>query len=105
MNTMKTTLYIITTLFTFSLNPLFAGSDPAPEKNLNPSGLNPNVPVVATFEESVPDQDLTYRIMLKVLAPSTPEVADFYETPEDVTPFLNELAPTVPDKADFSDTI
>ena len=91
--------------FTFSLNPVFAGSDPAPEKNLNPSGLNPAVPALATFDESVPDQDLTYKTMLKVLAPTTPEVADFYETTDDLMPAANDFEPSVPVSADFNDTI
>jgi hypothetical protein len=105
MISMKTTIYIITTLLTFSFNTLMASGESAPASIITDTELAPAIPVEATFEESVPDQDYTFRLALKVLAPVTPQEADFQEEIVATEPFNTDLAPTTPETAEFEDSI
>jgi len=102
---MKTTIYIITALLTFSLNPLLARSESAPDGMITGTELAPSVPGQATFEESVPDQDNTYRFALKVLAPVTPAEADFQEEVMAAEMPAIDLVPSTPETAEFEDSI
>jgi hypothetical protein len=104
-STMKTTLYIITALLTFSFNTLPDRSNAAPVRNITGTELNPVIPAIATFEESVPDQDNHFALALRTLAPVTPEEADFNESTPEAGVQTLDLAPETPDTAEFEDSI
>jgi hypothetical protein len=103
---MKTTLYIITILLTFSFNTVAANNGSVPVRGISNTELTPTIPSVATFEESIPDQDLTFQIALKVFAPVAPDEADFQEgSAIQADQLLPDLTPVLPDTAEFEDSI
>ena len=102
---MKTSIYILTTLFTLSFTPLMASNTSVLERPPVATELTPSVPLEATFDESVPEQDITLKLALKLLAPVTPEEAEFYEAAEEVTAPSTGLEPVAPETADFEDSI
>jgi len=102
---MKTTIYIITTLLTFSFNSLYASGTELSERYIAATELTPSLPAEATFEESVPDQEYLYSVMLKVLAPVTPAEADFVEEGNEYSTVLEQLLPITPEEAEFNDSI
>jgi hypothetical protein len=104
-NTMKTTIYIITTLLTLSFNSLYASGTDLSARYIATTELTPSLPVEATFEESVPDQESLYAAMLKVLVPVTPAEADFMEEGNAYSNVLNQLLPVTPEEAEFNDSI
>jgi len=121
---MKTLTKILAIALTLQVGVLFAGNNSewvsAPRENvsLKVEALAPVVPPIATFEEisitiiyksfapcnpmaagfeeTESDLNLTYD-----LAPVTPLVADFNDTPEIANPDYSYLAPTTPAVADF----
>lgn len=103
--TMKTTILIITTLFTISFNSAFAIGTENPAGFIFSSELSPSVPAEATFEENVPDQANIKAFMLNVLAPVTPAEADFYDEEGTVNDISGDLLPDLPAEAGFNDTI
>ena len=102
---MKTIMYILTAFLTFSFSTLYASANGDPERFISASELAPVVPVEATFEESVPDMDNLYSLMLKVLAPIAPTEADFSDNGASSPALLQNLEPVLPGEADFSDSI
>ncbi len=100
---MKTTLYIITFLLTLSFSTLYAGEGSAPSRTASAGELTPMVPKEVTFDV-VSDDPVLVRWLLKVLAPSTPKVADFNEAAIADTLDMKSLLPTVPMEADFDDS-
>jgi len=102
---MKTTIYIITTLLTLSFNSLYASGTDISARYVDATELSPSLPSEATFEESVPDQESLYAVMLKVLAPVTPSEADFMEEGNAYSNILNQLLPVTPEEAEFNDSI
>jgi hypothetical protein len=71
MKTMKTTIYIITTLLTLSFTSLYASGTELPAKYIIAAELAPSLPVEATFEEST---------LLIELLPVIPAEAEFNDS-------------------------
>ena len=97
---MKATTTILATVFTLSMNVLFASNDGAVVKNETNSlqnSLAPTTPVEATFEDA---NDATATIF--ILAPSTPNEADFSDAISETIINITALAPVTPCEADFT---
>ena len=99
---MKATTIIIATALTLSINGLFANNEnaSAPVANSNftvtMTSLAPSVPSEATFEDAEILNDVAY------LTPTVPAEASFDEmTYETVSSMI--LAPATPETADFND--
>ncbi len=102
---MKTIMYILTAFLTLSFSTLYASGNSDPEPLVGATELAPVIPVVASFDESLPDLDNIYPLILKVLAPITPSEADFSDDWTPSSALLQTLEPVLPGEADFSDSI
>ena len=97
---MKATTTILATVFTLSMNVLFASNDGATvksEPNSFQNSLAPTTPAEATFEDAY---DATVTIIIH--GPSTPIEADFSDTIPETTIDITTLAPVTPCEADFT---
>jgi len=97
---MKATTIILATVFTLSMNVLFASNDGAVVNSESSSVLTlaPNTPAEAAFEEM---NDATTTALN--LAPVTPIEADFSDDAPEPLNDYSVLAPITPSEADFSD--
>ena len=102
---MKTIQYIFTGLIMLSVSSATAGSGSGSAGLIPSLELAPSVPSVALFEENLPEPGNLNTFMLKILAPETPEKADFNDTPALIGTDVPELLPEVPVTAEFNDSI
>lgn len=102
---MKTIQYIFTGLVMLSISSATAGITSGHSSLMPYTELAPSVPSVALFEENLPEPGNLNTFILKVLAPETPEKADFNDTPAIRGSEVPELLPEVPVTAEFNDSI
>lgn len=97
---MKTTIIILTAIFAFQINVLFAGNAEAKSGSLKETTFTPDkeLSVQAGKADRSEVTPLTEKISL---APMTPKEADFYENEDTTSVNLRSLTPVIPSEADF----
>jgi len=105
-NTIQT--LILTGMFLFSVNTIFASTDSDSKEmnsesgSLNTSILAPVTPAFATFEEMT--ESTVSILTISDFAPTTPVDATFEDAP-DTGMIFNSLAPILPNEASFEDEL